>query len=549
MPKHIIFGSPGTGKTTKLISILKKLFDDGIKPEEVCFCTFTKAGAEEAKERIIEKFNLTKDDLLYFGTIHSICYKKFCLGMNVISQSQIKDFFNKIHLEYEITKDDEDLLTNEASFDFDGNILLNFYDKIRLSFCKSIYEINEDEMKVLYQNLPMPDGSFMKIFVNAFNPYKTLIEYEKYKKENNLIDFIDMLLICYKNKFLIPTKILIVDEFQDLSPLQYEIFKIWEKDKKDIYLAGDDDQTIYSFICANSKYLLEEKDKINENNGDEILILDTSYRLKSEINRYCHDFINKNLRKEKRVAKLVKSFSEGGEIINDYINYDLEKVLDYVNPEKWTFILFRTNYYKKAFINEILIKKGIVYHEIRGKSIWNDKTINLFNASIKLFNKQPINSIEVKYLLSSIPFKFGMFKKGLKSNYKNMTKLNEYNMVNLMELGFNMQFFNICKDYESLFSVIDLGEGIKKSFIERQKSIVSLPIRLKIGTIHSSKGKEADNVIIFKDISNKVAIEIRKDQKSWENEMRVFFVGQSRAREKLIILRGGFQRSESDLIP
>lgn len=547
MAKHIIFGAPGTGKTYNLIKIMEEHLNKGIKPENICFCSYTRAAANEAKERVINKFNLKKENLPLFGTIHSLCYKRFCLGTEVIKQTQKQEFFCDVNLDYDIVRDDEDLLTNEKAFETIGNIILSFYDRLRLSFCITIRDLkNEDELKKVFHKLK--EKNYNILFGGSFNLFEVLKNYEEFKREYKLIDFIDMLLIAYKKNYIIQSDILIVDEFQDLSPLQYELYKLWSKNKKEIYLAGDDDQTIYRFICADSKYLLNEKNSLDKKNGDEVIILPRTYRMLSNIHDYCLSYIRKNVKKENRVDKNTLPMKKGGEIIEEEIDGNLERVLDFIREDKFTFILFRTNYYKKIFIEEVLIPKGKIYYEIRGRSIWNYRTINLFNATVKLINKQSLESEEVRYLIENIPFKLGLLKKGLKSKFKDMEKKEKYNISDLLELGFDLKLFSLLK-FDKLFDIYKITDSLKKTFKEAPKKIIELPIRLKLGTIHSSKGKEADDVILFKDVSRFIAGEITKDNESWESEMRVFHVGQSRAKERLIILRGGFRFSERDLIP
>jgi DNA helicase-2/ATP-dependent DNA helicase PcrA len=545
MPKHIILGAPGTGKTTKLLSIIEGKLIQGIHPKDICFCSFSKAAATEAKERAITKFGFSKEEITYFGTIHALCFRKFCFDKKKLSQKELAKFFESIRLDYKLVRNDEDLITNEYSYDEPGNIVLDFYDKLRINFCKTIFEFNSiNDLKSNFNSLPMSEERFNDLFSNSFDLYKVLVKYEEFKLENNFVDFIDMLLLAYKSKWVIPTEILIVDEFQDLSPLQYELYKIWSNNKKEVYIAGDDDQTIYRFICANSEFLFDEINNLKDN--DEKIILDRTYRLSKNLHKYCKQYIKEHLR-GKREYKNVESFKEGGEIIEEYVNNDLSSVLNYIREEKFTYILFRTNYYKKLFLENVLVPNGIIYHEIRGQSIWNERTVNLFNASVKLNNKKNLTYKEVNYLIENIPFKFKLLKRGLKSSFSSLAKKEIYSISDLIELGFQISFFSFI-EYEKLYSILDITPELKKAFLSANKVILEYPFKLKIGTIHSAKGKEADDVIIFKDIPNRISKEL-VNSKLWDDEVRIFYVGMTRAKERLIILRGGFEKADIEVIP
>lgn len=542
--KTLIFGYPGTGKTTELMNTLDELFKKGISPTKICFCSYTKSAASEAIERAINKFNLKKEDMIYFGTIHSLCFRRFCLNKSVISQTQINEFFKLKNLEYEPILNDEDLLVSETFGEEVGNKLLNFYNLLRITKCKTISEIKDDnELKKIFTELNINEENFVPIFVNVFSPFKIISDYEKFKSDNNSIDFVDMLFTALKENWNVPTDILIVDEAQDLSPLQWKIYDFWKQNKKQVFIAGDDDQSIYGFNGASPERLIKEKET-----ADKVKILSTTWRLNQEIHDYCLNYINTYINPKNRVVKEVVAIKKGGEIIEEFIDGELGRVKEFIRENKKTFILFRTNNFKRQFISEVLLPSGLIYYEIRGQSLWNHKTVNLFNAILKLCNNKSLNIIEVGYLIESISGKFKLLKRGLKSNWKKLLKRNEYNISNLIELGFDMKIFNYLKGDEIL-NILNVNDNVKIAFMNAKKEEIILPPKIYIGTIHSSKGKEADDVIIFKDITKKIAREVTKNSSSWENEIRVFHVAQTRTKERLTILRGGFDYCESNLIP
>ena len=544
MGKHVIYGAPGTGKTTFLLKIVEKYLDKGIPPERIAFCSFSKAASSEAKTRAISKFGFEKSDIPYFGTIHSMCYRHFFLGKKLAKKAE---FFKQVNIEYKEVEENENFLADYEGYKEAGDIIMDFYYKLRLKFCKNIYEIKEKELKNYFYELPISEDNYMELFVGTFNLHNILLKYEEWKKENDVIDFIDMLLAAYKNKWVIPTDILIIDEFQDLSPLQYEIYKIWSKDKEEIYIAGDDDQTIYNFLCADSGFLIKERENLIKEEGDEEIILDKTYRLREKIHKFVSNYIRRNI-KGQRIDKKVIAMKKGGEIISLYLDGNLEELLEYIRKDKSTFILFRTNYYKNFFIENILIPSGIIYDVIRGNGVWNKRTINIFNACIHLYNKEKLSWEEVKYLIENIPYKFGLMKRGLKTQFKDMKRDTNYSLSDLLKIGFNITLFRYINNFNKLYSLLKISDKIKESFIKTRKEIINYPILLKVGTIHSAKGKEADDVFLFKDVSYKIVKSINNN-KIWDSEIRVFFVGMSRAKERLIILKGGFKNANTDIIP
>jgi len=544
-----VLGSAGSGKTFSLISKIEHEVNMGTPLDRICFCTFSKAAAEEARDRLMLKFNCVKEDLHLCGTIHSICYRKYCADKKVIKEKQKKIFFKTQHLDYEIIRTDEDLVTNESNKSIPGNLILNFYDKFRMGACKNMSKIkSEKELVDVYTKLNITSIEYHDLFSNTFNIYNILVEYEKYLKENDLIDFAGMLLLAYDNNFTVDADVLVIDEFQDLSPIQFFIYRLWAKNKKEVYISGDPNQTIYIFNLANADFLLDEIKNLDYKNGDKKIILPKTYRMASKINTHCSDYINKHMRKDKRVHTNIIPNKIGGEIIEEEIEGNLNRIGEFINPEKTTFILTRTNYYKKKIIEDFLIPNGIPYGEIRGKSIWSEKAIDIFNMTLRLVEKKPLNEDEAGLLFESVPFKLGLMKRGSKVGFKKAKKKREYEFADLIAGGFNSNLFKYL-NYEKIYDILDISEPVKMAFKSAKKEEVDRDIKLKISTIHGSKGQEADTVIIFKDISKRIAEEASKSIDDFESEIRVFYVGQSRASEKLVILRGGFSHSDRYMIP
>ena len=549
MPKHVIRGSAGAGKTYKIISIVESLLSSGYRPNDICLCTYTRSAANEAIDRMTKKFGLDKKQLMYFNTIHGLCYRHFCINKKVVREQDKQKFFELNNIDYEYIKNDGDTLTGEFNNKTNGNMILSFYDSLRINLCKDITDFkSEAELKNAFIKLENNNIDFSSIFANSFNAFKILNEYKKFLEERDLVDFVEMLLLAYKNKFIIPTKILIIDESQDLNRLQFFIYQLWAQNKEEIYLAGDPNQVIYSFSSASADFLLNEIKSLDPTKGDSEIVLPHTFRMMSKINDHCHLFIEKNIRKEKHKTNKMEPDKIGGIIENVELDGDIQNILKYIRSDKNTFVLFRTNYYKHEFINKVLIPNGVIYWEIRGQSIWSNLAINLFNAIVNLIEDKSLDVAQAHALFESVPFKLGLLKRGAKSQFKNKDKKEEYRIKDLLDSGFNdniKQFLS----YDKLIDILDISDSLRDAFRAAKKEIIQTPIKLKISTIHGSKGHESQDCLVCFDCSKKVATEARKNIDNFESEIRVFYVGQSRARERLVILRGGFKNGDSNIIP
>ena len=88
-----IFGSPGTGKTTTLLKLLEEKIAEGYRPDKIGFFSFTRRAIKEARSRVIKKFNLSEDDLEYFRTIHSMCYRTLNINSGqVFKGERVREF-------------------------------------------------------------------------------------------------------------------------------------------------------------------------------------------------------------------------------------------------------------------------------------------------------------------------------------------------------------------------------------------------------------------------------------------------------------------------
>lgn len=211
-----IYGPPGTGKTTELMALIAQFIEDGYNPQKIAFVSHTKAAAAEALSRL----NLARSDKV--STIHSQCYRLLQLGSSqLVNFRRLEEFSQLINVPI---KNGE--VESEEGIEV-GDEYLGILNKARNRMVDPVEE---------YMDSDHP-GSLPQ--------YKSFIEgYHDWKKANGYIDFTDMLerFVRFGNKIEFDAKVLLVDEAQDLSPLQWSVVRILARNVEHVVIAGDDDQ-------------------------------------------------------------------------------------------------------------------------------------------------------------------------------------------------------------------------------------------------------------------------------------------------------------------
>ena len=270
-----IFGSPGTGKTTTLLKLLEEKISEGFKPEKIGFVSFTRRAVREARSRVIKKFNLSEDDLEYFRTIHSLCYRTLNINSGqVFKGERVKEFSELARIEMSgVSEEDNSGLAVGSK---KGDLLL---------FCDEVSRSSERSLKEIWKELECDhtweeQEYFSKVLIN-------------FKKSKNLLDFTDMLDVFIKEKTIPQLDILFVDEAQDLTTKQWRVIEKLNQHCKFRYIAGDDDQAIYRWAGADVKKFLNIKGNVE--------VLPISYRLPKTIHKLACDISHKiSLRQVKK---------------------------------------------------------------------------------------------------------------------------------------------------------------------------------------------------------------------------------------------------------
>ena len=205
-----IFGPPGTGKTTKLISIVQEELKNGVAPEKIGFVSFSRKAAEEAKTRTIDKLNIRDDKLVWFRTLHSLAFQWLGISTkDVLFGSDYTQLGKLVGLEFSanssLNMSDGTLFTAGKG----GDAYLGLINMARVrgvSLEKQFSDTNDRRMN----------------FQQALTVQQALIDYKRSMRKKDFVDMIQDFIDQGEGPSL---DLLIVDEAQDLVPMQWEMVK------------------------------------------------------------------------------------------------------------------------------------------------------------------------------------------------------------------------------------------------------------------------------------------------------------------------------------
>lgn len=288
----LVLAGPGSGKTLVITQRIRNLIEKHqVKPEHILVITFTKAAALEMQKRFI----LMTPEKIYpvnFGTFHAIFFQILKQTYSFQASSIIKERQKRSLLGEVIESIPEAMKEKNEQNDTDENIQ------------KLLAEIS----KVKNCGIPLEEYKSEVCSEEVFSYI-----YEAYCKKMTMqgkVDFDDMVLLCYRllskredirklwqEKF----QYILIDEFQDISPMQYAIVRMLAKPADNLFIVGDDDQAIYGFRGANPEIMLRFREDYPTAKQ---VLLNMNYRSKSDIVESANRLIAHNT---KRFAKAVKA--------------------------------------------------------------------------------------------------------------------------------------------------------------------------------------------------------------------------------------------------
>lgn len=590
----LVIAGPGSGKTATLVERTKNLvLEHGVNPSNILVITFTKAAANEMKQRFEKEMELEINHArsanagrVSFGTFHAIFFMVLKLAYHYESSNIVTE-----EIKYKLMRE----LVSKHGLEFrdENELISGIFAEISL-----------------IKNSRIPLEHFYSSQCGEMVFRDIYHEYNDSLRKNRLIDFDDMLTMTYElfkerpdilSAWQKKYKYILVDEFQDINQIQYDIVKMLALPENNLFMVGDDDQSIYRFRGSKPEIMLHiPKDYPNLKQ----ISLDVNYRCHPDIVTSSLKLIGHNQERfPKRMISVAEMneenelFLDKGNLINKAIQYQsFEKQRDEIlfilksieeQMEAGTSlsdiaILFRTNIQPRFLMEQLMaynvdfktrdqipnlyehwIAKDIkAYMDIARGSRSRSDFLMILNKPKRYIGRDSLCESQVAFdewekMYDEQPWIAQRIEK-LHYDIKMLEKMSPYAAINYIRHGIGYddyiteyaEYRNISK--EDLFDVLDELQASAKGYknydawelhikeysdelrANAKKKDVN-PNAVTLSTLHSAKGLEFKSVFII-DV-NEGIIPYKKAllEKDIEEERRLFYVGMTRAIERLTI--------------
>ncbi len=574
----LVLSTAGSGKTTVIISRAGRLIYEKLCNNKILTITFSKMAADDMKNRFSRVFDEAFLLKAEFSTIHSFSYKI------------IRDYLKKSNRELELIP---------SNYKIVEQILKEQYSKEYISI------VNEEEVenvlsKITYaKNMMLNSKELESSSIGIKNFKDIFLKYEEYKRSNKLMDFDDMLHYAYnllsKNSYYndwmkSEYDFIQIDEMQDTSKIQHAIIKTISNNN--LFMVGDDDQSIYSFRGSFPEYMLNFNQIYKDG---KVFYLSSNYRSDANIVKTAKKVIENNkFRYKKAIAAKHESINEvqvirakdralqAKYIVNNLKNYSDKKIgilyrnnisslmiANALNESKYEFQIKddKTKFFKSFVLLDILsfIKLSFNVRDRESFSKIYYKSYTYFNKGMCNFVlKHRDESLSVFEILKRMPnLEYYMYERidSFKRDVLQISKLKPKDIIEfikndleyltylekldadgrnslsstLLILEILDEIAGYCKTIDEFINKIyDLQELLSKSSLNKSANIT-------LSSIHSSKGLEYDIVYMIDNIDKEFPMERKNESleeymKTLEEERRVFYVGLTRAKERLNVI-------------
>ena len=568
----MVLAGPGSGKTLTITKRIEYLIGKHhVSPEEILVITFTKAASIEMKERFVRLCG-QKAGPVTFGTFHGIDYGilKWAYRMNasnILSEEQKYQLLKQVIGRMEIDIDDEkDFLQGIAG---------------------EIGNIKNNQIPLAeYESLNCSEEVFREIFE----------QYEKERKRLKKIDFDDMLVLVYElfkkrpdilsmwqRKF----RYILIDEFQDINQVQYDVIRMLAAPENNLFIVGDDDQSIYRFRGARPDIMLGFKKDYPDTKE---ILLDVNYRSTKAIVNGAARVIRHNVN---RYPKQIITTNEQGETVHiqevrhpieesKYVVSQIQEAKKRGIPSSEIAVLFRTNVEARALAETFMeynmpfrmkermpnLYEHFIAQDLTTylKMALGDRSRKSFLAIMNRPNRyigrdsvegttisfeslrkfycdkdwmlDRIDQLEVDFRILKNMAPYGAIQYirkhiGYDEFLKEYAAFRKINMEDLKEVLREIEErAKAFRTIEEWFTHIEeYSEELKRQSQQKETD----PEAITFMTMHGSKGLEFDLVFIIGANETITPYKKAETKEEVEEERRMFYVAMTRARKKLII--------------
>ncbi len=562
-----LFGGPGSGKTTALLDRVEDILtSDDVDVSDVLVVSYTRAAAAEIRDRLAERLDVSPRSLKgNVCTMHAKAYELLNLSRgDVVSDSDKKEFCEDYGLEFEDEYSGAARRTARSTTLGNKIIATSQWLQRTRRDVADWYDV-PFQWDVETVRLP-PDIDPNAQDGNKYTPTwpsdddrvdvpEAIRAWRAYKGDQDLVGFADMLERVKGSSRVPNVDYLVIDEFQDITTLQYAVYAEWRPHVQQVLLAGDDDQVVYSWQGADPNLLLDEV-------VSEDVVLPNSYRLPSNVLNVVNQEISHI---DKRQDKDLNPRKEGGtvEAMESPSMLDLvREIRRTVEREEGTImILFRARYQMFQFIDEFL-PEGYPFQVMTDQRMWTDRLAQYVTAIEAVDNGDSITGLQARRLADMLADSaFGTNDRDDLFDAID-ERQEDAGVEDLTDLTIDPEL--ITEHAPFMPGPTAAADMTRKITSFQSESIAAYfshgqtidRDRIRVGTIHSAKGREADHVFVATDLTEKVVEQMAASIEDptavpkvdeftkttnpvptlTDNERRVFYVGMSRARERLVVL-------------
>ncbi len=565
----MVLAGPGSGKTTVITHRIKNLIEKAeVRPENILVVTFTKAAAISMQKRFSTLMNGGKGQLVTFGTFHSVFYKilrksRRYEATEILSERQKTDYIREIIGRYGISSNDISELSQNIINDI-GNIKGNM--------------LNAQEYE--------PSCCKKEDFIKVYNAYNLEL------KKDGKMDFDDILRECYlllcENHTILEQwrelyKYILIDEFQDINRIQMNIIELLASPLNNIFVVGDDDQSIYGFRGARPEIMIEFKDYYPE---AELIVLNVNYRStqsiinvagrviennKTRLDKCAHANNNKDFQPDIRkfrnqveelkfVVSKIKEYENQGISLSEMAilvrnNSQVQEISSFLKNRK---IEAESGKHRSNIYNGMVAKDILSY--VRGAlkfdgTYFNEDLIYVLNKPQRYISRQVVLSVNMnisavrriysKNNIDSFLFHIEMIRKlppqAALSYIRKGAGYEEYLRLYAIENNIPMsgllkqleQLVQECSKFNTLEQWINSIDSAQNSegqnFGKKSSGEGGTNNRINIMTMHGSKGLEFKAVFIVDANQGIIPTSKALRERDFEEERRLFYVAMTRA--------------------